>query len=69
MPKDMYYPPEHPDNAPGAPSKGSAHRPMTNPERVAAYNEIRRSSKAGPHVPAPRKGTRAQKKRRAIDEG
>lgn len=36
-----------------------------NPDMAKAMQELRRSSAAQPHVPAPRKGTRAERDRKA----
>lgn len=41
------------------------HR-SANPQMAAAMRELRRSNAARPHVPKPRKGTRAAQKARAI---
>lgn len=38
-------------------------------ERLRARLELRRSSAASRHTPKPRKGTRADRKRRAISAG
>jgi len=45
-------------------TKGFA--PTANPEMARAMAELRRSSAASRHVPAPRKGTRTAKARMAI---
>lgn len=42
---------------------------VANPAYAEAMRELRRSSAASPHVPAPRKGTRSVKKRLHIREG
>ena len=40
----------------------------SNKAMMAAMQQLRRSNAAAPHVPKPKKGTRAEKKRRAIAE-
>lgn len=50
--------------------KKKADRPwrVANPEMAKAMRELRRSSASSPHVPTPRKGTRRERKTRAINE-
>lgn len=50
--------------------KKKTNRPwrVANPEMAKAMRELRRSSAASPHVPTPRKGTRAVRNRKQIDE-
>jgi hypothetical protein len=47
-------------------TKGFA--PSANPDMARAMAELRRSSAASRHVPAPRKGTRTAKQQIAIRE-
>lgn len=41
-------------------------RPVANPALAEAMRELRRSSAASPHTPAGRKGTRSERRRRAV---
>jgi len=52
----------------GAKKKRDRPWRVANPEMAAAMRELRRSSASSPHVPAPRKGTRAVRDRKQIDE-
>lgn len=50
-------------------TKIDAHR-WANPELSRAMHALRSSNAAQPHVPRPRKGTRAERERQAIrDQG
>lgn len=41
-------------------------RPVANPALAEAMLELRRSSAASPHTPSGRKGTRSERRRRAV---
>lgn len=44
------------------------HTPVANPALAAAMRDLRRSSAASPHTPKTSKGSRAARKRAAIDD-
>jgi hypothetical protein len=47
-------------------SSSEGHVPAANPEQAHWMRELAKSNAAQPHVPQPRKGTRAEQARRAI---
>lgn len=43
-------------------------RPSANPEQAHWMRELGKGSAASPHVPTPRKGTRQERKRQAVQD-